>query len=137
MYPSGQLKPLEFIEGQEKGLIYGVEAGSVLEWRVAVALVKLGHNFFYQFEIFSGGNIRGNIILDFLVLTTIPKATPILVHGEYWHTGSLSSEDRLKEMIIDAEFRDTANPLLILWEYQLSDQDEAIKTIRTEIGVNR
>ena len=114
----------------------GVERmpGSMEELRVARALNKLGHSFLYQFEVFGNSGSRGKQVLDFLVLSTVPLATPLLVHGAFWHSGQLGSEDRLKEIIFENAFRDTMNPLITIWAVDLQTQEDANSSIRQHLG---
>ena len=119
---------------EEEGLIgeiQGQTPGSTEEWRVANALWRFDIPFIYQFEIFDS-SVRGGIVLDFLVQTS-PLSTPLEVYGKYWHRGERSSEERLRDVIIDSYFRGQAQPLLIFFASDLQDQEMADAKVRSEI----
>jgi len=84
------------------GLINGMQAGSSYEWEIARALWTLGwNNFDYQVPMFGGRNVRGGVVVDFIVPTR-PASTVISVIGEYWHrdTDTDAIEDlRVKEAL--------------------------------------
>lgn len=67
------------------GLINGIQADSSYEWNIARSLWTLGWDTFdYQYSIYGGRNVRGGLVLDFVVPTR-PAETVISVIGEYWH----------------------------------------------------
>ena len=125
---------LEFIEEEEPvGLIQGILAKSREEWRVYKSLVMLKHRFIYQYQLF-GGNVRGGQFVDFFVLTTVPFSTPVKVNGEHWHEGLQGSEDRLKDLLLEAELRGRANELVIFWGGELTTQEESDEVVTARIG---
>jgi hypothetical protein len=115
-------------------VINGIPVRSEYEWNVALALWRLKHEFYYQFEFKGGSRVRGGQILDFLVLSTVPLPTPILVHGRYWHRGQLGSEDAIKLAILEAETRASMNPVLIMWGNDCMTEQDAFDKLRREIG---
>lgn len=127
--PAYDYKPA--LPDEAVGLIQGQEAGSTEEWRVARALSRFEIPFIYQFEIFDA-SVRGGIVLDFLVQTN-PLSTPLEVYGKYWHKGERSSEERIRDVIIDDYFRGKSLPLLIFFGSDLQDQEMADAKVRREI----
>ena len=79
------------------GMINGMQAGSSYEWNIARALWRLGWTFEYQVSLFGGRNVRGGVVLDFLV-STRPAPTAISVKGEYWHRNT--DQDKIEEVRI-------------------------------------
>lgn len=106
-----------------------------IEARVAAALDKLKHEYIFQFSLGGGRTRRGGIVIDFFVLTTIPFSTPVEVNGEYWHTGSLGSDDKLKLAEIRRILAGRANEVVILWGDDLGDQELANQAVRKKVGV--
>jgi len=132
-----QLPPIlePALDGEpERSIIKGIPAQSREEARVANALDRLGHDYFYQFQIFDIAGVRGSYVIDFLVTTTVPLSTPIEVFGEYWHQGLMASEDQFRLAQIEDYFRGEANQLVILWGAELQTQDEAISAVQRKIG---
>jgi hypothetical protein len=125
--PTYHFKPVP----ETVGLIQGKEPDSVEEWRVANALQRFEIPFIYQFEIFDA-SIRGGIVLDFLVLTR-PLSTPLEVYGKYWHRGERSSEERLRDVIVEDYFRGKSQPLLILFASDLQTQEITDSKVRREL----
>ena len=114
--------------------INGIPVRSTNEENVARALWRLKHDFQYQVEFMGGSRVRGGQVLDFMVLSTVPLPTPILVHGEYWHRGQMGSEDAMKMAILESETRGITNPPLIIWGKDSMTEDDAYNKLRHEIG---
>jgi len=114
--------------------IQGRPVGSLEELRVALALDKLRHDYFYQFRLYDVRGVKGAYVLDFLVTTTIPQSTPLEVYGEYWHEGELGRDDKQREREIMARMRHEANEMVILWGRELQDQESANAAVLREIG---
>ena len=126
--------PRYIYEPEQEGLIgqiQGQTPGSTEEWRVAKALWRFEIPFIYQFEIFDS-SVRGGIVLDFLVQTR-PLSTPLEVYAKYWHRGERSSEERLRDVIVEDYFRGKSLPLLIWFAADLQDQDMADAKVRSSI----
>lgn len=113
---------------EEMQLIQGKIPRSLPEWRVAVALWGLGVRFEYQVPIFGGTSVRGGLILDFLLLEPFP--TPLLVHGEYWHESELDPIERMNIAKIEQHYQTKA---ILVWDWELQDQDMANETIRRKV----
>ena len=114
--------------------IQGIAVKSSYELNVANALYRLKHRFLYQWEVMGGTRVRGGMVVDFLVLTTVPLSTPILVHGNYWHKGMMGSEDKFKLAMLEQELMGQANPVLLIWGEVASDADKTYAFLRREIG---
>lgn len=114
---------------EEPGLINGMKAASLLEWRVAKALWKLGRTFRYQHSLFGGRNVRGGFVIDFLI-DNAPKSIPLEVQGEHWHTGNFSATEQMRAAMIEA-YLDT--PLVYVWENELQNDQDALSAVRKAI----
>ena len=121
-------------ESVERTEIQGQSVGSREEARVATALDKLGHRYFYQFRILDMKGVRGAYIIDFLVLSTVPLSTPVEVYGAYWHRGQLGSEDQFRLAQIEDHFRGEANDVVIIWGNEVQTQDDANAVVQRKIG---
>lgn len=123
-------------EPEEIGLIQGREPDSKEEWRVSKALDKYGWEYMYQYQVFGGTQTRGGQVIDFLVFT-VPLSTPTQVYGEYWHSGRMSSEDRIKQIQLETRLKGQMNKVLIIWGQDAQTQVAANAIIRRELGVNK
>ena len=111
------------------GLIQGIPPKSILEWRAAQSLEKYQLRYRYQVSMFDGRQVynprqKGVQIIDFLVYA--PLAIPLLVHGEYWHTGPMAAEDDWKESVLVAQY----GRVEIAWGKDLATQDLSDATTR-------
>jgi hypothetical protein len=89
-------------EEEEIGLIKGKKPGSVQEWRVAKALMRLGLDFVFQYPI-NGGHQVGGYLIDFIVL--MPWSQPLEVQSLRWHTGKFSDGEVLRRRVIENIFK--------------------------------
>ena len=112
------------------GMVQNIPATDIEE-RVARALYKLQIPFAFQVTIPVMGSIPGRgKVIDFLVYTRIPL--PLEVDGPRWHdTAGQKSEDALREILLNAEFRRFGwLPLSRLnWIY-LETQEDADRAVR-------
>jgi len=108
------------------GIINGQQARSLLEWWVAKALWKLRKEFLYQVPLFGGTQRRGGYVIDFIVDPN-GLLVPLEVQGEHWHTGSLSSGERMREAIIEEYL---GVELVYLWENQLTSESAAYQAVK-------
>ncbi len=114
-------------------IIQGKPVDSKEEARTAIALEILGWRYVYQRSYFGGSQRPGGIIVDFLVLTPI-NPTPILVQSRYWHTiRDRRDSDQLSIGKL-ASLPNLANPIEV-WDYQLQTIEQAVRTLRSKIGV--
>lgn len=112
------------------GLVQGSIPDSKNEWFVALALDKLGIDYYYQVPIYGGTNIRGGQVVDFVVLR--PKAIPVFVQGAYWHRLATESEDIMKQQAAETYYR--TKPIL-LDEDETSTKERAYQAVLEKIGV--
>jgi len=112
-------------------VVRGMVVGSKEEARVSVALDKLGYEYYYQYQLFGGRNVRGGQVIDFIVLVP-PKPIPIYVQGRYWHSNKMAPEDQLKIAMVDqVEWLDTPT----LWyDDELTSVQDAINLCRRDLG---
>jgi len=111
------------------GLIIGMKARSMLEWRVAKALWKLGRRFRYQHSLFGGTHVRGGYVIDFLI-ENAPKSIPLEVQGDRWHTGNFSSDERTREARIESYL---GTEIVYVWENQLQSDEDAFTAVKQAI----
>lgn len=104
----------------EYPLIRGQTPDSWQEVYFALALEKYRIPYYYQYVIGRAPSIRGAIIVDFVLRR--PYAQPVEIYGEYWHTGQLGADDRLKLII---ERRYFGRETIVVWASELPDQDTA------------
>ena len=114
-------------------VVHGTRVDSINEYNVAQALDKLNMDYEYQY-IFGMAGIRGSQIIDFLVYT-LPKPTPLFVHGEYWHSGKFAADEALKLADIDMRMRGTWAQSVVIWEHECEDEDQAFNSLREKLGV--
>jgi hypothetical protein len=114
---------------EEMTPIQGKMPGSREEWRVAMALDKLGLEYQYQVPVMGGRQLRGGAVVDFVV-DLPPESIALLVHGQYWHT--TLEEERLYLAALERIF---GRPAIVLWDYDLEDVPMAIRTLRRELNL--
>jgi hypothetical protein len=104
---------------------------SINEYYVAMALDELG--FEYQYQKYVGiPGVRGLIIIDFLVYT-IPKPTPLFVHGTYWHTGKKKAESEFQIAALNQRMRGTWAEAVIIWENECESVEDAKNALRDKL----
>ena len=113
----------------EELTVKGVVVDSVNEANVAKALDRLNIDYAYQYYFGELGT-RGSQIIDFL-LYTVPKPTPLFVHGEYWHTGSFAIEETIKMEQIKSIMRGTWADPKVIWGDQCETVDDAYVNLQT------
>ena len=111
----------------ELPLIQGKQPDSKEEVWVSMALEKLRIPYIFQFELLNA-RLRGGILIDFWVL--FPFATPIEVLGEYWHTGELGSDDKMRQAIIEQMI---GRHVINLWTEDLTDPETTYSKVRSEL----
>lgn len=107
--------------------IQGKRPDSKEEVWVAQALDRLKLRYIFQYELITAG-LRGGIIIDFLVLS--PFSIPIEIMGEYWHTGEMGADDKLRQAIIEQMI---GNKVVNLWTLDLVDPETAYTIVRREL----
>lgn len=112
--------------------VQGMMPGSVQEWRVALALERLGIPFEFQKPISGGRRVRGGQVIDFWIYTA-PYPTPCFVQGEYWHNRKTEMEDLLKQDRVQRIFKGQVMPNLILEEKDLGSANAAYTLLRRKL----
>lgn len=115
----------------EELIVHGIQVDSREEYNVAKALDEMGLEYAYQ-KYLGASEERGTFIIDFLVYT-VPKPTPLLVHGEYWHTGKYAAETALKEAMINARMRGTWRDIVVIWESECQSVDDAMVALQKKL----
>ena len=119
---------------EERTEIQGQSVQSREEARVATALDKLGHQYFYQFQILDMQGVQGAYVIDFLITSTVPMSTPLEVYGNYWHRGQLGSEDQYRLSQIEDHFKGQANEVVIIWGNEATTQEDANSVVESKVG---
>lgn len=114
------------------GTIAGKKASSKEEWRIAIALDKVGLSYEYQLPIGGGRSVRGGMVLDFLVYTK-PLPTPLLVQGKYWHTGRKGRFDPFNEARIKSLLGGRSSQPKEVWDYEIPNQSLADSWVRRNL----
>jgi len=126
------MSPSSLVSNTDAGYTIAGSDASDIEWRVAVALEKLGLHFIYQYSLLGGRTKRGGIVLDFLVLTS-PLSTPLDVRGEYWHQPKQRIEDDLGLALAMSRGR-FAQPVII-YGGELQSVEQAYSVVKRELRV--
>ena len=113
--------------------IQGRSIGSQNEYNVAAALDSLDMPYEYQYILGIAG-VRGSQVIDFLVYT-VPKPTPLFVHGEYWHKGKKAIEDELKLTEIAAMKRHLWADAVIIWGEECETVEDARNAVRNVLMI--
>ena len=123
-------------EDKERGVEYTVEGkkATSYEWNVAQALEKIGLEYIFQMSYFGGRNLRGGIVLDFLVFTK-PLPTPLWVHGEYWHMGKQRTIDQMQRATMFLFMAGEAAMGVVLWGEDVKTEDLALSAVKRLFGV--
>lgn len=121
------MSEIQYIAGQEVGLIDGKVPASKEEWRLAVAFTRYKLEYDYQVPFMGGRSVRGGMVVDFIVSNPFP--IPVEMMGEYWHSGALGAGDRLRLAILMNIF--DREPVEI-WDYEVPTQDAADQVVRRE-----
>lgn len=115
--------------------IHGQPCASFNEYYVAKALDQL--NVIYSYQVLTGPlGIRGSQIIDFLV-SIAPKPQPVQIHGEYWHQGKFAAEQILMEELVNRKFRGTWAPIIVIWENQCEDPEQALETVQEVLNLRK
>lgn len=112
-----------------KFLVKGIVVDSINEANVAMALDLLELDYEYQYD-FGVRGVAGSQIIDFLV-ETLPRPTPLFVHGEYWHTGAYAIDEAIKMEQIKSVMRGTWADPEIIWGSECETVDDAFVNLQT------
>jgi hypothetical protein len=108
--------------------IQGHTPDSQNEVNVAIALNKLKFDYVFQYQLGLPG-VRGSQVIDFLVYT-VPKPTPLFVHGRYWHGTKQQAEDQLKFAEIMSQTHGRWADPIIISEEDSDTVDKAFATLK-------
>ena len=125
---------IKFLPPEEEplGLIQGQMPDSKEEYWVAQALYKYDVRFEFQWEIFSGRDRQGGLIVDFVVWN--PRFTPLLVHGNYWHKEELTGGDKTALIAIASYFNIAVESILILWGSDAQSEEDVDAWVRANVA---
>lgn len=110
-------------------IVKGVVVDSVNEANVAVALDRMNFDYEYQYD-FGIQGVAGSQIIDFLV-ETLPRPTPLFVHGGYWHTGTFAINETVKMEQLKSATRGAWADPKVIWEDQCETVDDAYANLQT------
>lgn len=86
--------------------------------------------FLYQWPVYGYFDLRGAIILDFLVFN--PFETAVQLHGKHWHEGQLAAEDALKAQALKQLY----DAVVTFWEPEMPDYDTTYRLYRKWLVTN-
>lgn len=112
--------------------VQGIMPGSRQEWRVALALERLGFQYEFQKSISGGRRVRGGQVIDFWIYTA-PYPTPCFIQGEYWHNRKTEAEDILKQERVQRVFKGQVMENLVIPERELSSVNAAYSLLRRRL----
>lgn len=122
--------PNVVIETPSIQLVRGIMPGSKNEWFTALALDKLKLEYWFQYAIGGGRNVRGGQVVDFVVFN--PRATPVFVQGAYWHNQAHATEDQIKQAAASNYFR---TPVVLLLEEETDTLELALAAVKKKLMV--
>lgn len=111
----------------------GDKKASDLEERFARAVGKIGLNFAFQWRVATEYTLpdqQKNV--DFVVTQTDGRVVPVEVYGSYFHTSAGDRvRDNARERELDTVFERWGwEKLVVIWDYQLYNQEVADSTAR-------
>lgn len=108
--------------------IQGKLVDSVNELYLAMAFDKLDIQYIFKYDIFGASmGLRGGIEVDFVLL---PFKEPVEVYGEYWHTGQLGSDDKLR---LARMFQYFKRECIIFWGDETDTPEKALEAARAKV----
>ena len=113
---------------------YGkISKASTYEFNVAYALEILKLLFGFQVSIAGGRGVAFGLVLDFLV-ETVPRPTPLWVHGDYWHMGDKRAKDLRQQHTVSEYLGGEVNPHVELWSDQTKTKEAALLYVRQALA---
>ncbi len=106
---------------------------STNEYNVALALETLKLTFKFQVSIAGGKGRAFGLVLDFLV-DTVPRATPLWVHGEFWHTGDKRQKDLAQQATVEEYMQGQVNLPVEIWGNQSKTRETALLYVRQALA---
>lgn len=104
------------------------EKATTPEYYTALALEQLQIPYEFQYVLWGGSSVRGGVRIDFVAYT--PFAIPIEVYGDYWHTGQLGSDDRMRNARIMQHF---GREVVLIWGTEAETFTETLTTVRRKL----
>lgn len=104
------------------------------EYYVALALERLDLEYAFQVNMMGGRKLKGGFVVDFFVMT-VPKPTPVWVHGEYWHKGKQRQIDALQQAMLRHVLKGRINIPVILFGEDLQTEEKAYVKVKRELHV--
>jgi len=98
------------------------------EYNVALAMEHEEIGFMFQYWYQGGQQKLGGYVLDFLVF--VPTGIPLEVFGEYWHQGSMASDDRYKLAVLTQAFK---REPVIIWGNESDTYELALAAVRKKV----
>ena len=86
--------------------------------------------FLYQWPVYGYYDLRGAIILDFLVFN--PFETAVQIHGKHWHSGQLALEDQLQLEVLKQLYQ----AVVTFWEPEMPDYETTYQLYRKWLVTN-
>jgi len=132
--PIGVYRSIRYSEEEDPpiGTVQGVTPDSVEEWRVALALDRLGIEYEFQKEVLGGKRVSGGSVVDFWLFTA-PYPTPLYVDGTYWHKGMKSYDDINRRLELKKAFKGYINDIMTIDATQISSSKVAYYKLREMI----
>ena len=106
---------------------------STNEFNVAAALKTLKFSFRFQVSIAGGKGRAFGLVLDFLV-ETVPRPTPLWVHGEHWHTGEKRMKDLRQQDTVREYLQGEVNPAVEIWGTESKTEEDALLYTRMRLA---
>ena len=120
--------------GAGRPTLQGIPVGSLNEYNVGRGLTRARHEYVYQYRLEGARGVVGDFRIDFLVLSTVPLATPLEVFSEYWHRGELKPADEFRLRQIEAALMGEADETVIFWGNESETEEEAYRTVIEKLG---
>lgn len=115
--------------------LYGVpKKATRYEYNTAEALKELHLGFYFQVSFFGGRQLKGGIVVDFIV-KTIPLPTPLWVHGSYWHSGRQRTIDLMQQSMLFMYMAGSLNKGVVLWGEEVESIADAKLAIKKKVMV--
>ena len=106
---------------------------STNEYNVALALQTLKLSFRFQVSIAGGRGRAFGLVLDFMV-DTVPRPTPLWVHGDYWHTGDKRQKDLRQQQTVKDYMKGEVNLPVEIWGNQSKTGESALLYTRQALA---
>ena len=107
------------------------QTATLNEYNVSLAFDRLRIEYIFQFAPWGDYGSRGQYVVDFALKS--PLWQPVEVFGDYWHTGQLGAEDKIRLALIGDYFK---KDVIILWGRDTQTFEDALRTVRKELPVS-